>query len=294
MKTRITTILFLITMFTILNAQQLQTGIVQYPEYGIQFTIPNGWFGKEMNEGYAMQSKTETGLVMLLVNELTSISALKEEFSKNITEEGIVLRPENNIQVKTNYVKGYYTGTADGETVKVLAYGCLNPYGNGVTAMIMARTNDFSKVHETTLLKIKNSLKLTKPKVNESFNAAICTRELGGKRLKHEKNTFSPGGVGGVSGSYSITRIIDLCPSGRFTYYGGSNVSVESENAHGYSGGTNDNQGKWEFRDEAGKVLLYLHYNNGESRYYHFTYGEDGGTYLDNTRYYRLNTNCNY
>ncbi|WP_343913949.1 hypothetical protein [Aquimarina litoralis] len=293
MKTRFITSLFLIIMINILNAQQLQTGIVQYPEYGVQFTIPNGWFGKEMNDGYAMQSQTETGLVMLIVNELKTINSLKEEFSKNIVEEGISLTPENNIEVKTNYVKRYYTGTADGQAVKVLAYGCLNPNGYGVTAMIMTRTNDFSDVHKSTLLKIKNSLKLTKPKVNESFNASICKRELSGKRLKHEKNTFSPGGVGGLSGSYSVTRIIDLCASGTFMYYGGSNVSVESENAHGYSGGTQDNQGEWEFKDEAGKVFLYLHYNNGESRYYHVTYGEDGGTYLDNTRYYRLNLKCN-
>jgi len=293
MKVKLKITLFFIPIFNILQAQQLQTGIVQYPEYGIQFTIPEGWVGQELEESYAMQSKQGKGLMLLTLTPVRNMSDLKREFSKPITESGMILNPIETLKVYNDYVTRYYTGTIDGTKVKALGLGQLNRYGHSITMAVITEIDGFLDTHKTALFSLKNSLKLKQPKVNESFNAATCTRALGGKTLKHQKNAFSPGGVGGVSGSYSSTRIINLCPSGAFTYHGGSNVSVESENAHGHSGGTEDNQGNWEFKDEAGEVHLYLHYNNGESRYYVVTQGKKGGTYLDGIRYYRLDLNCN-
>lgn len=292
MRYLLISILFLLSSKLILG-QQLQTGEVQYPEYGIQFVIPQGWFGKETNEGYAMQSKTQTGTVLLFVNELKTLEAIKEEFSQSLNDENVFLQPENKIEVKVNYVKQYYSGTADGEQVKVLAYGYLNPYGKSITTMIVAKTKDFSSNHEAILQEVNNSIKFTKPAVNQDFNAAICTRDLSGYQLKYEKYTYSGGGVGGVSGSNSVSRQINLCSTGIFTYYGGSNVSVESDSSHGHSGGTSEGHGTWEFVDEDGKVYLVLNYYDEDFRYYEVTYDKDGGAYLDNTRYYLVDVSCN-
>lgn len=289
------TLIFLALVFliTIVPAQQLQTGEVHYPEYGIQFTIPQGWFGKETSEGYAMQSKSLPGIIMLFVNESNTIKAIEADFSESIIEENLNLQPNGEMEISSNYVKQYYNGTADTEKVNVLAYGYLNPYGKSVTMMVMSKAIDFSNDHESMLLEIKNSLKFSEPAVNKNFNAAICKRDLSGKRLKYEKYTYSGGSLGGVSGSYSISREINLCSSGSFTYYGGSNMSVESESSHGHNGGNSEGHGSWEFVNEDCKVYLVLRYLNEEVRYYEVTYDKQGGTYLDDTRYYISETSCN-
>ncbi|GAB1857406.1 hypothetical protein MHTCC0001_22420 [Flavobacteriaceae bacterium MHTCC 0001] len=289
---RIITLILLLNMFNTTGFAQ-QTGIVQYPEYGIQFTIPNNWVGEELEESYAMKSVKEKGMMLLILNELTTLEELKSEFSKPITETGLVLQPTGNIEVGSNHVTRYYTGTINGTKVKAFGIGQLNTYGHSVTMAVITEVDTFSKVHENALFTLQKSLQFNKPKVNPHFNAALCKSDLGGKTLKFEDHKFSSGGVGGVSGSYSITRIINLCPTGLFAYYGGSNVSVESENSHGHSGGTGESHGTWQFKDEAGKVYLYLNFSDGEIRYYEVSYKNDNGPYLDNTRYYALDLNCN-
>ncbi len=270
-----------------------QTGIVQYPEYGIEFTIPEGWMGKELQESYAMKSQTLDGVMLLYLNENNSIKAIKNEFSQDFVEAGVNLKPEVKLEVKKDYVKRYYKGIVEGDKVKALAIGQLNTFGKSVSLVIMTKSEAFTNAHEKALMTLKESLKFNEPQVNATFNATICKRDLAGYKLTYEKYNYSSGGVGGISGSNSVSSEINLCKSGHFTFYGGVNVNVGGENSHGYSHSTSKDHGKWQFVDKDGKVFLHLNYYNGDIYYYQITYGKDGGTYLDNTRYFLTDVNCN-
>ena len=279
-------------LLSILNkGSAQQTGIVQYSEYGVQFTIPEGWMGKELDESYAMKSKTLEGLMLLYLSETSSMEEIKNEFSQDFIEAGVDLKPEADIEVKTDHVKRYYKGVVEGEKVKALAIGQLNSFGKSVSLIVIAKSEAFSNEHEKALMILRGSLKFAVPDVNTTFNATICKKDLVGHKLTYEKYNYSSGS-GGISGSNSVSRAINLCESGLFTYYGGVNVNVGGESSHGYGHGVSEADGKWQFIDRDKKVFLYLNYHNGDVRYYEVTYGEDGGTYLDNTRYYLIDADC--
>ncbi len=73
------------------SAQSVQTGRVEYPYLGIQFTIPQDWQGQEDGEAFLMGSTKVPGLLAVMLNDATSPEDLRIEADKGIVDESIQL-----------------------------------------------------------------------------------------------------------------------------------------------------------------------------------------------------------
>ncbi len=80
----------LIIMLHALNspAYTQSTGEIDYPSLGIKFTIPEGWKGQEVEEGYFMGSDTEPGFIFLMTHEAKNLDELRAGAEEGINEEG--------------------------------------------------------------------------------------------------------------------------------------------------------------------------------------------------------------
>ena len=64
-----------------------QTGRVDYPYLGIQFTIPKGWRGQESGEVFVMGSVVKPGLLLMTLSEARSPQYLKSQADAGIVDD---------------------------------------------------------------------------------------------------------------------------------------------------------------------------------------------------------------
>ena len=117
---------FLIAAFA-LAAQK--TGVVEYKELGLAFSIPQGRVGQETDEGFLMGHHTEPGFILLLPHEYSSLETLRQEAAKGIKDEGVSLQMTfQNGQVKNYNINGVQNGKTQPRRLQVFLFkrrGCL-------------------------------------------------------------------------------------------------------------------------------------------------------------------------
>ncbi len=276
------------------------TGRQSYEKLGISFTIPDGWFGQETNEGLILASNTMAGF-MLLATHNYSLAQLKQDAQKGINEgNGTVLQLATPIEtLSPNAIGGLFEGTMEYQPAKAYSISVVNPYetGPGVTIAAITTSEMYNQEYEKLCKSIFNSLKFTK--VDRTSELSEWKQWLSNVRLTYMDSYYSSSYTdGGVSGGYSTERKIDLCSRGYFNYGNYSDVSVSGAGVSGYSQGNTDGQGKWEIKiGESGDPELFLNFYNGEVYNYHLEYKEEK-LFMNGDRYFRTTEgeyapNCN-
>lgn len=156
-------LLLLITAWT--SSHAAQTGRVDYPYLGIQFTIPQEWQGQEDGEGFLMGSKTVPGLLGVLLNDATSPEDLRREADKGIVDETIQLsRSSDFVQVGVEGLGAEFSGYVQGQKAKAFLIGTINPFGKSVTVAALTSHDQYSEKHKQLAFEIVNSLAFAVPK----------------------------------------------------------------------------------------------------------------------------------
>lgn len=117
------------------NAQDV--GEVGYPFLGIQFTIPEGWIGREMEFGYMIASNTEPGFVLLRTHEARTVEVLKQESGAGIVDDvGTNLQLAGEIESVTGQgIGAHLSGTVEFQPAKAYVAAVINPFGKGVVVL---------------------------------------------------------------------------------------------------------------------------------------------------------------
>lgn len=283
-------IYFLFSLMMAIPAVSQVSGDIIYQEYGISFTIPNQWVGQESEDIFVMASSKEAGLLILMFHPAKNQQELVEKMNKGLKDQLVNLSPVSSIsKIGTNKVAGIYQGTLDGQNVKGKAIAMINPYGKGIVVFSLINETRYAQRTDELADLIANSVAFSMPNTKVapvSKYLQEAKKELMGYKLTYLESYYSntPGG-----GGYERKRVINLCPNGLFTFYGGSylnfpdpNWDPMQENAKGH--------GSYEILEDSGNIYLQLNYNDGGYESLKCTYDE--GLYLNGGRYYRGDVEC--
>ena len=160
----------------------------------------------------------------------------------------------------------------------------LNPHGEGVTVMAMTDAEHFFARYEALAREIAASLAFREversPLVDEITDL-----------LRHTRLTYLESYSSGSGGGYSTRRSIDLCPDMRFHQQGSMQLGVDIGGAFGSAQGRGQGAGRWAVIPGEGQgLILELRHDGGAVQRYGLRF-EDGRTYLDGERYFRIGAN---
>ncbi len=259
------------------------TGEVNYEQFGISFTIPNGWFGQESPEAILMQSQTIPGIGVITTHNY-SIDQLKSEARNGLREGfGTNMQLQGNLEdLADNAIGGVFEGTLEGSNAKAYIIGIQNPYedGLGVSIMIASYPNMFTDQHINSAKQLYSSFKFKE--VDNSDLIQQWTTFFSNVKLTYMDSYSSSTG-----GGYSSEEVIDLCRQGHFIFNSNNDMSIGQSDFSAYSQSNSAGSGQWEITmGSSGQPNLILKYYNGSYDEYEITY-EDEEVYLNGYRYFR-------
>ncbi len=296
MKKLSTILLLLIIITNHLLAQQ--TGKVTYETLGIAFTIPEGWVGQALEDGFIIGHQSEPGFILLSTHNEKTLEALKQTAVSGIYDQanGIMLQMEGQIEaIGSNAVGATFNGSMGGQAAKAYVIGMLNSYGTGVTIMTAVAQVQYSSRYKELALGIARSVEFSKPVIPPVANE--WRSNLANTRLTYMDSytsiDYSDSNVA-TGGGYSNEKVIDLCEQGYFKYSSSSNMSVTGgTNVSGYQSSQGKGSGTWEVRaDAAGNPILVLNFYDGNVNEYTIT-NPDRKLHLNGDRYYHTWTGEN-
>jgi hypothetical protein len=266
-----------------LHAQEAVTGTVVEPYLGITFTVPDAWETYKTEIGYLMVSESEKGFVLVMQHDYNSIDELRSAAREGIADEsGTYLQPEGNPEsIGTSGIAMHYTGYVEWQQAKAYAVALISPHGGGVTILTAVEPQTFSQSYIDLVKSIAEGVRFSEPEIPPVVEQ--WKNSLTGMRLTY-MHTYSSGTTGG----FSDKIVIDLCPSGAFSYSSSHNLSVDTGGAFGYNHARDGGAGKWNVISVNGQPALQLSFHDGNLKQYMISLQGDS-FYLDNTRYFRTN-----
>ncbi|GMQ35435.1 MAG: hypothetical protein EP311_04905 [Cytophagales bacterium] len=285
------TLSFFLFFFLLQLAMAQENNRVNYSQLGISFTIPNAWQGQEYGEGVLLQSQSIPGIILITTHN-QKIAELKAQGSQGINDgQGTMLQLVGNLDnLGPHSIAGNYQGTLEGSPAQSYIIALENPTGGlGVTILVAAQPQQFSEALKKAGKDLADSFEFTK--VDRTSELAEWKSWLSGMRLTYMESYNSPSySDGGISGGYSLRRVIDLCPQGFFNYSGSSSFTMDGL---GHSSNNQKGDGTWEIlTGNNGTPILRLTYYNGEIGDYRLEF-KDNKLYLNGERYFRTNDSEN-
>jgi len=291
--------LFVVLVFlniSLLKAQVLPQH-VEFEELGLSFDIPNGWTGQIDGEYVILGHNSVPGIMVIFENNSPDANSLKSLAEQGIYTEAASLSADGNFTITaSNRVEGMYKGFFNGSNVKSFAIGLINGLGKGMSIVILTETNKFSEAHKVEASKLANSVKFFQAR--ESANTIAWKKKIVGMQLKYMYTNSSSDYTGGYSG-VSSTITIDLCNNGTFAYYSNSNSSFSaggisgepgSLSGFGYTNATDDTEGNYSIGSVGNNAYLTLNFKSGKVVEYDLSVSDQNETYLDDTRYFVIDS----
>ena len=285
MKSTLILLLFL-PFYTIAQ----DSGMKEFPNLGLSFTIPQGWVGQENEAGYIIGSYNDPGIILMTTHQMTGLDQLRAEAQQGVHDnQGTALSLDGTISnFSNNGLQAQYQGTVGFQPAKAFAVGLINPHGNGISIISMTTSEQFTQKHKDLAVQIAKSVAFKKVAIVESKSE--WGQLLQNARLTYMNSYYSGGGsYGGYStgGGYSDKEVIDLCAQGYFNHSSHSSMAFDSGGGFGSSFDQNAGAGKWKvIVNSQGQDVLQLNFYSGEVYEYVLSL-QDKKTYLDDRRFFR-------
>lgn len=276
-------------------AQQLPQQ-VKFQELGLAFDIPDGWLGQLDGDYILLGSHTEAGLMIVFENTSASALELKQIAEQGFEIKGAYLDPIDGPVIKSpKRVEGMFQGMFNTNMVKCYAIGLINSLGSGLTILMLAKEDVFTKTQKEAANQLASSVRFFQPK--DSKLTRNWKDRITGKQLKY---IHTSGGYD-INGSGSSTYkdvTIDLCSNGQFVYYSNTNISfdtgepgMDTENAEvfqgsGYSDATDESQGTFMIYSVGEETFLELTFENGKVDEYDLSYASEDAVWLDDIKHF--------
>ncbi len=286
--------LLALLIFPFFNATAQLTGHVNYAQIGIEFDIPDGWFGQEMNEMVVLGSNVTPGVIIISTHENTKAQLEAEAKNPIVDNAGTNLRLSGDLEeLSANAVGGEFTGTMEYQPAKAYIIGIANPHGGyGVNIVAASTNNAYAAEHEKAARQLFKSFKFKKPAASTTA-ASSSSNSSNSSELQEWIDWFQDVrlvylyyyGSGGSGDSDEIR--IDLCSRGYFNYTRNGYTVFSGDGYSAYNSGNGEGQGTWNVLQNGSSFVLQLKYHSGEVSTYKLEY-KDKKLYLDGTRYYRI------
>ncbi len=281
MKIRL--LLLILALLTTEHLKAQLTGVINYEQYGISFTIPEGWVGQEQEESILMQSRTIPGIGVITTHTYTK-SELEEEAKKGLKEGyGTNMQLQGELEhLSATAIGGIFEGKLEGSNAKSYVIGIENPNeeGLGISIMIATYPNMFTDKHIETAKEIYKSFTFKKVEKSDEIVEWI-------EFFQDVKLTYMDSYSSSTGGGYSSEESMDLCSEGYFIFGSSNTMTLGGSNYSGYSDSQKAGSGTWDVvSGNNGTLLLVLTYYNGSQDSYELEYRDDK-TYLNGYRYFR-------
>lgn len=279
--------LFLVLWHLSFVAWSQISGKVSLPYAGLEFIIPEGWVGQETESGYLLGSNSEAGAIFLSGHENSSLESLKQEAMRGIQEEGMILRMEGEPRiVRQNGIAGSYSGSLQGQAVEGYAVGLINPYGGGVSVLVLTTPEMFMERHRQLVDEIAATMRFfqaEKAPIVDEWKQALTNA-----RLTYMESYSSQGD------GYSDKVVIELCSAGYFKHSKRYNMGIDTGGASASDHNASQGSGSWDVvQDASGNPVLQLNFSHGEVMGYTLQYVNEK-TLLNGRRYFRTyDAGCN-
>ncbi|GGG23720.1 hypothetical protein GCM10011344_25620 [Dokdonia pacifica] len=272
------------SLFIVILIFQLHTNAqeqVSLEDFGVSFTLPAGWTGDFQGDYVVLGHTTIPGMMILSDNPTRTIETVVSTAQQGIQEDGFNLTADGTFKkVNAKRAEGYYKGTYDYSTkVKAYAIGLIDGQGKGMSILILTETNVFSQDHVSAANQLATSVNFFKPK------ASKITKEWE-QRLVGQKLTYRNTGDGPDGGS--VTRIINLCTNGTFTFYFNAHASFDVAEGFGYANSNEDSRGRYTIYSLHNDSYLTLNFDNGKEIEYKLTLDPKEYPVLNNTKFIPL------
>ncbi|MEM9822153.1 MAG: hypothetical protein AAF985_13815 [Bacteroidota bacterium] len=285
-------ILFLFCLLPCFPFAQTLSGLIEYQELGISFTIPTDWIGQEGEDYIILGSNSTPGMIILLPNESKDLNEMKREARGGVNEEGLVLQLLGKIKTSNDHrIEADYEGQLNFEKVKCFAIGMVNGKGSGLTILAITTVDQFGERQIKAAKALANSVRFYQPIVSKA--SEYWLNQIRGRRLAHLSTQSSSDYSGGSSGT-STRENFDLCSDGSFLYYFNSHSSFSAGNSNlgtlsgfGYANANDSNQGTWQVVSYQTGSFLELTFSNGNEAEYGLSENSEGHLLLNGTRYFR-------
>lgn len=270
---------FLLVTFILPYAQD--TGKKEFPELGISFTIPKGYYGQLSEDLYIIGSETFKGFVVLSTTEENDLAELRNEVRKGINEGfSTSLSLQGNIdEISTNSIGAELKGTLEGQKAAAYIIGVVNKSGPyGITIFAATEEAAWSDDVKNLARQIASSVvfsKVAEPSVDEAWE----------KSLTNVRLTYMSSYSSGLSGGSSSRSSIDLCGNKSFSYSSSSSISIDVGGAFGSSSGNNSGNGTWQVINRQQQPVLVLNFTDGRVWEYNLEF-KDQKYFLNGTRYF--------
>ena len=277
-------LLALLALLAVPAAAQL-SGQVDLDEIGVAFTIPEKWVGQLMDEAFVMGGLEEPGLILMVQHEYDTLDEIRAEAGKGIDDGAIKLRLTGELEaIGDEALGGEFQGTVEGHAARVYMVARLNPHGEGVTVMAMTDEPNYSPRYRELATEVARSLVFTRVETPPLVQQAQ-------QMLTHTRLNYMSSYSSGTSGGSRSRRHIDLCPDQRFSYQSSSSLNIDTGGVFGSSSGSDAGVGTWRVvASGSQQVALELRFDDGRVWSYDLSF-QDGNTYLDGTRYFRIGPN---
>jgi hypothetical protein len=256
------------------SVQPLTGKRVTDPYSGYSFQLPAGWNYNQNNGAFLLTKNSEK--VQLSVGPHNYKT--KDDVTRQLQD---VSDPNTDTYlhatIKESTAKQlliHSEGRLNGNDMIIETCVSFSPYSTGVSITAAAETAAYLPQYTQLVRSIAGSVRYTKPIVSAA--AREWTTILSGRQLIYLS----------TSGGGSQKIVINLYRDGRFTHSNNSSYLSGGSSTLSYSGASGD-EGSWKIHSRGNEVLLTLYGNDGSSREYVISQGnERGEIHLDNRRYF--------
>jgi hypothetical protein len=263
---------FAIAVCAVIVAFPLAAQLVTEPAWGFSFSPPPGWKIQKDSNGALLGHATIAGLIMVFPHSASSLSDLRAEMLKGISEQavqlGLAAEPK---PLGKNALSAECKGFANGQEVVGRAIGALSPYGGGAIVIAITTPQAYGKDLAAAAEKIVMGMQFPKT------DAAAVARALAG--------SWS-------SVSASSQSQFTLGADGRFSEYSESTHSGNFSDQYGNdtgnwgAGGAQQGSGTWSARGTREKGSIQFLYNDGKRSSYEYRVHVENGTVYWNEYYF--------
>lgn len=206
-------------------AAQGQTGTIHDSQWGVAFTIPDGWVVQQGSERYLFSSHTERGIVMVMAHPYSSLEALRTEAQKGLRDGlGMHLDVDGTVQP----FGASFRGQLEGQPAQAYAVSVLSPTGGGITVLTATEPASYSAAYARRVEQIARSIQFAPS--NAAPSGAPWAARLNGSCLTALSSYYSGGPTGAYVGSSEET-VIDLCSAGHSSH----SLAVDGGMGGGYN-----------------------------------------------------------
>lgn len=276
--------LFSLLFSFVLTSSLGQGTLIKLDEFGLRFTVPEGWTHVIENDVIIMGHETLPGIMLAFQNDAATLPQLKAIANQGIQDPNISLSPSSTFKTVGNHkLEGFYEGTFDGSFVKSFAVGVVNGKDLGITVLILTETDLFSDQHVNEAKKFGSGIQFVA--IQESGQTARWKRDLTGRQLKYLSSSSSSDYGGGYSGTSSRTDI-KLFENGRFDYYSSNMSSFDGSGGFGYANSRDTNEGTFRIYSIGNESYLELHFDDDTYREYALSLNSEQQVLLNGTRFF--------